>query len=242
MNFQLITTEEVRPGIALITMNRPERRNALSIQMREELYEALAVERARDSTRAVIITGAGPVFSSGFDLREFGQPERLEDLINSSARFYRELWYFPKAVICAIQGPALAGGLDICVVSDIRICTVDAVFGHPQVKFGGVPLYTPLRWVVGQTVARSMCLRGHFIDAAEALRVGLATEVVPAGQHVQRSIEVAEEILEAPHESMVFSKMYMARSNDSGFDRAFYFEHDDSFRRRADIIRRNRKG
>src|SRR3972149_2799228 len=106
MAFQLITVETPRPGIAQITLNRPERRNALSIHMREELFAVLQEQRQTASTRVLIIAGAGPVFCSGFDVREFGQPERMEDLINSSAKFYRDLWYFPKAVIAAIQGPA----------------------------------------------------------------------------------------------------------------------------------------
>lgn len=241
MAYQLIKVEYPRAGVAQITMNRPERRNALSIQMREELYQALQEERVNDDVRVVIFTGAGPCFSSGFDLSEFGKPERLDDLINSSAKFYRSLWYYPKATIAAIDGPALAGGLDLLVFCDIRLCTESAVFGHPQVKFGGVPIYTPLRWIVGDTAARSLCLRGNYIDAQEALRIGLVGEVLPADGHLPRALEIADEIMEAPPESLAFSKAYMQRSPDSSFDTAFYFEHDDSFRRRMEVIVRNRE-
>lgn len=240
MAYQLIKVEHPRAGVALITLNRPERRNALSIQMREELYQALQEQRVNDDVRVLVFTGAGPCFCSGFDLSEFGKPERLDDLITSSAKLYRALWYYPKATIAAVDGPALAGGLDLLVFCDIRLCTASAVFGHPQVKFGGVPIYTPLRWIVGDTAARSLCLRGNYIDAQEALRIGLVGEVLPADGHVPRALEIAEEIMEAPPESLAFSKAYMQRSPDSSFDTSFYFEHDDSFRRRMEVIVRNR--
>lgn len=236
MTFQLITVEHPQTGIALITLNRPERRNALSIQMREEMYQALLEQREDSSVRVIIFTGAGPAFSSGFDRREFGKPELYEALIASSSQFYRELWHFPKPVISAIDGATFAGGLDIAVFSDLRICTEGAFFGHPQVKFGGAPMYTPLRWLVGQTMARSMCLRGQIIDAEEALRVGLVNEVVPPEQHVTRSIEIAEEIMEAPPEYIAYAKAHMSRSNGVSFDTAFYIEHDARFRRRMDEL------
>lgn len=96
MEFQTIKIEEVAGGIAIATLSRPERRNAISIQMRFEISHCLKNWGNSSSVGVVIFTGADPVFSAGFDLNEFGQPERFDELLESSSIYHRDIWYFPK--------------------------------------------------------------------------------------------------------------------------------------------------
>ncbi len=177
MEFQTIRTAERPGGIGVITLNRPEKRNAISILMRREI--SVCLDRWRDNAEigTVIFTGAGPVFSAGFDLDEFRQPACFADLLESSSCYHRDLWRFPKPTIAAVNGPAMGGGFDLATLCDLRLCAESAIFGHPEVKFGAPPLFTPLRWIVGEGLARDLCLTGRRFDAREAHRIGLVSEV-----------------------------------------------------------------
>ncbi len=176
------------------------------------------------------MTGSGSTFSAGFDLTEFKQPERFEELYESSAKYHRDVWNFPKPTISAINGPALGGGVDLATLCDIRICSESAVFGHPEIKFGAPPLFTPLRWIVGDGIARDLCLTGRKIDAREAYRVGLVSEIVEADKLLERAVEIGISILEAPLESLQFVKRYFIGNAGRGFEDSFRIEHDQAFR------------
>ena len=166
MEYQTIQTQERKDKIGIITLNRPDKRNALSIMMRNEISACLNNWADADHIGLVIFTGAGATFSAGFDLKEFGQPELMEEVYKSSASYHRILWNFHKPTIAAINGTALGGAFDLTTLCDIRICNKLAVFGHPEIKFGGPPLYTPLRWIIGGGLARDLCLTGRKIDSA----------------------------------------------------------------------------
>src|SRR5512145_1680543 len=164
-------------GIGVLTLNRPDKRNAISIRMRREISHCLREWGDSGQVGAAILTGAGSVFSAGFDLSEFREPARFDELLDSSSRYHRDVWNFPKPLIAAVNGPAMGGGFDLAALCDIRICSPAASFGHPEIKFGGPPLFTPLRWIVGDGLARDLVLTGRPIDAAEAHRVGLVSRV-----------------------------------------------------------------
>lgn len=229
MEFQTIDAQERSDGIAIITLNRPERRNAISILMRQEVSACLESWRESSAIGAVIITGSGKAFSAGFDLDEFRQPERFEELFASSSRYHRDVWYFQKPVIAAVNGPAMGGGFDLATLCDIRLCLGTASFGHPEIKFGAPPLFTPLRWIVGDGLARDLCLTGRRIDAAEAHRIGLVSEVVQ-GNVLERAEQIAVTILEAPLAALQFTKRFMTESGGIGFEESFRIEHDRAFR------------
>ena len=145
-----------RDGIATITLNRPDKKNALSIALRDEITEALAGLAADDSLKCVVVTGAGDTFCAGFDLKEFDrarEPGFGETLWASSDRYHRACLEFPLPMIAAVNGSALAGGFDLAVMCDIRIASTTARFGHPEVTFGDV-VYGPLHDLVGGAVAR----------------------------------------------------------------------------------------
>lgn len=107
-------------GLGTIILNRPERRNAISILMRQEISDCLTAWNEDDNVRCVIVTGAGNTFSSGFDLEEFKQVERQAELLASSSRYHLDLWSFSKPTIAVINGPAMGGGFDLACFCDIR--------------------------------------------------------------------------------------------------------------------------
>jgi len=162
MDYQAIQVD-VTEKIGTITLNRPEKRNALSILVRKEITDCLEQWEGDESVGVVIITGAGPVFSAGFDLKEFSKPELAKEVFKSSAVYHRVVWNYGKPTIAAVNGHAFGGGFDLATLCDVRICNTGAVFGHPEIKFGAPPLYTPLRWIVGSGMARDLCLTGRHI-------------------------------------------------------------------------------
>ena len=168
-----------REGVATVTLNRPEKRNALSIAVRDAVSDALDRLTLDDDVKVVVVTGAGEVFSAGFDLREFEQPEIAEQLWASSDRFHRAWLEFPLPTVAAVNGPALAGGFDLAVMCDVRVASSTARFAHPELAFGDV-VYGPLHDLVGGSVARDLCLTGRILEAAEALTLGWSRRWSPA--------------------------------------------------------------
>ena len=229
MGFQTIQVQERADNIGIITLNRPEKRNAISILMRQEISACLENWKGLSSIGAGIVTGTGNAFTAGFDLDEFRQPERFADLVESSSCYHRDLWNFPKPVIAAVNGPAMGGGFDLAVFCDIRLCSETALFGHPEIKFGAPPLFTPLRWIIGDGLARDLCLTGRRINAQEAHRIGLVSEVVEPERLLERALLLAATILEAPLATLEFTKRFFTESGGWGFDESFLIEPDRAF-------------
>ena len=120
----------------------------------------------------------------------------------------------------------------MAVFCDIRLCSEQAVFAHPEIKFGGAPIFTPLRWIVGDGLARDLCFTGRAIDAAEAHRIGLVSEVLPTDDLLPRALEFARMIVEAPAEILRFTKEYMNANLGADFEESFRLEHDEVFDRK----------
>jgi len=192
-------------SVATITMNRPEKRNALSIQLRDDVSDALDALARDDELKVVVITGAGDFFSAGFDLKEFADPGLAERLWASSDRFHHAVLRFPLPTIAAVNGPALAGGFDLAVLCDVRIASTTARFAHPEFSFGDV-VYSPLHDLVGGATARELALTARELDASEALDLHLVNAVVPPEQLGNEVDAVVERIRRAPREFLVRSK------------------------------------
>ncbi len=220
---------EHQPPVALVVLNRPEKRNALSVRLREELLAVLEGLEHDQAVRAVVLTGSGNVFCAGFDLNEFHDPERRKASFSNSSVFHRRVWQYPKPIVAAINGPALAGGLDLALLCDIRICSSKSIFGHPEIKFGAVPLFSILKYVVGEGAARHLCLTGHPVTAAEALRMGLVSEVTAPEDVCSRALELARMVAEAPLETVAFTKHCMVTAAGLDFEASFTQEHDQGF-------------
>lgn len=199
-------------GVATLTLDRPEKRNALSTQLRIEISDALDALALDEGVRTVVVTGAGPAFCAGFDLGEFqvDDADFQRRLWASSDRYHRTVLEFPLPVIAAVNGPALAGGFDLAVMCDIRIASTTARFAHPEIRFGDV-VYGPLHDLVGGAVARDLCLTGRPIDAAEALALHVVTTVCEPGELAALAGERAAMIAQAPRDVLVRTKAKMAR-------------------------------
>ncbi|HSO94746.1 MAG TPA: enoyl-CoA hydratase/isomerase family protein [Acidimicrobiia bacterium] len=197
-------------GVATLTLTRAEKRNALSIALRDEMSDALDRLAAADTTRVVVITATGDVFSAGFDLDEFAAPELATQLWESSDRWHHRVLTFPLPTVAAVNGAALGGGFDLAVMCDLRLCADHATFGHPEHRFSQV-VYGPLHDLVGGARARDLALTGRRVDAAEAHALGLVTRVVPAAALRDEAVATAREIAGAPRDVLMAMKAKIIR-------------------------------
>jgi enoyl-CoA hydratase/carnithine racemase len=192
-------------GVAVLRLDRAEKRNALSIALRDEMSDALDRLAADEGLRALVVTGAGDTFSAGFDLDEFADARVAETLWSSSDRWHRRVLTFPLPTVAAVNGPALGGGFDLAVMCDLRVASETARFAHPEHRFSPV-VYAPLHDLVGGGVARDLALTGRSVDAAEAASLGLVTRAVPADAVLESATGVAREIALAPRPVLLAMK------------------------------------
>jgi methylglutaconyl-CoA hydratase len=189
-------------AVATITLNRPEKRNALSFELLDELMAALD-EVEQSDAQVLIITGAGKAFCAGMDLEELKSllgKTREENVKDSAhmAQIFRRIYDFPKPTIAAVNGAAIAGGTGIATMCDFTIAVPEAKFGYTEVRIGFVAAIVSsiLVWQVGHKVARDVLMTGRLFDAAEAYRFGLVNEVVAAEQLMPRVRQLASQLLE----------------------------------------------
>ena len=205
MSDQLVLRTVPEDGVVTLTLNRAEKKNALSIAVRDELSDALDELAGDDTVKTVVVTGAGDVFSAGFDLREFQQPELTEQLWKSSDRFHATVLRFPLPIVAAVNCPAIAGGFDLAVMCDVRVAAETARFSHPEIEFGDV-VYGPLRDVVGGGLARELCFTGRVVEAEEAKAIGLVASVVPVGALADEVARYTKMIDRAPRDVLLRTK------------------------------------
>lgn len=205
MSENIVDVTRPRERIAVLTLRRPQKKNALSVALRDAMTARLAELSADESVWTVIVTGADGTFSAGFDLDEFsaaGNQVHADRLWRSSDAFHRALLTCPLPLVAAVEGVAYAGGFDLAVLCDVRVASRSARFAHPEVAFGDV-MYGPLRELVGGASARDLVLTGRRVDADEALRLGLVSRLVDEGQALPAAIEVAVDIAKAPREVLL---------------------------------------
>jgi enoyl-CoA hydratase len=212
----LVIVERPAEGVVLVTLDRPDRRNALSVALRDQVSDHLDELAADESVRVLVIAAAGPVFSAGFDLREFERamedPQFGEELWASSDRYHRRVLTFPLPSIAAVGGPAVAGGMDLAVMCDLRVASTTASFSHPEYTFGDV-VYGPLRDLVGGARARELCMTGRVLDAQEALAIGLVNAVVEPDRVIDRALEMAGAVAAAPRAMLLRTKEKVLRQS-----------------------------
>ena len=168
--------------VGTLTLARPEKRNALSIELREAIASALG-KLVEGGGRCTVITGAPPVFCAGMDVTQFGgPPEQRVRLLAATEAWVGALVEHPVPLIAAVNGAALGGGFAMALLADIRIAGESARFGFPEIKRGIPPSLGAALSSLAPAVARDLCLSGREIDAAEALRLGVVSEVVPDEQ------------------------------------------------------------
>ena len=209
-------------GFAVVTLQRPEKRNALSIDLRVELADAFAELSADDSLACVVLTGAGSAFCAGMDMTQFGgDQDHRRLLVETSTGAFHAVGRCPKAVVAAVNGPALAGGFALALICDIRIATHTARFGYPELPRGIPPSYASTRAVLAPAAARELCLTGRVIDADEALRLGVVSEVVSDVDLPARAVSLAEEIAALPRAAVLETKRRILLDAESSWGALF---------------------
>ena len=190
---------ETADAVATITIDRPEKRNALNTQVRRELLEALDAIEADDAVRVVVITGAGEkAFIAGADIGEFAERTPIQQrAAMEGRRVFEAIAAFPRPVIASINGYALGGGCELALACDLRIAARSARLGQPEVNLGILPGgggTQRLPRLVGMGRAMRMALTGELVTAEEAERIGLVEEVVDDNALVERTRELAGSI------------------------------------------------
>ena len=203
-------------GLAIIALNRPDKRNAISYELIEDLLRAFD-EIAKSSALVLVLTGAGKAFCSGMDLENLKSligrtPEQSLKDTQTMARLFRTLYEFPKPTIAAVNGAAIAGGTGLATLCDFTLAVPDAKFGYTEVRIGFVPaiVSTFLLRQVGEKMARDLLLTGRLFDAAEAQRIGLVSEIVPAENLMTRARELAAQLMDNSPASLRYTKRLLS--------------------------------
>jgi enoyl-CoA hydratase/carnithine racemase len=192
---RMVGVERHDGGVALVELQRPEKRNALSIELRIALADALDSLAADDELRCAVLTGAGPAFCAGMDVTQFGGDEANRRLlVETSERLFDTVARFPLPLIAAVNGPAIAGGFVLALLCDVRIAGLRARFGFPEVGRHIPPSYAAARAALPPATARWLCLTGRVLDAGEAERHGVVQEVIDDAVLRERAVQLATEI------------------------------------------------
>jgi enoyl-CoA hydratase len=197
----MLVERERREHVAILTINRPEARNAINGDVAQAMEEALDEIEADDDVRVVVLTGRGTVFSAGADLKMVASGRGMEAMTKRGGFAGLATRTFPKPIIAAVNGPALAGGFEIVLACDMVVAADDAVFGIPEVirglfAAGGGLVRLPKR--VALPLALELALTGDPIDAARAYTVGLVNRVVPADTVLDEALTLAHRIASHP--------------------------------------------
>jgi len=220
-----------RDRVAVITINRPEKRNALNIQTRAEGAAALDELRADDSVRVVIFTGAGDkAFIAGADIAEFAERTAISQReIMLERGLFNAVDTFPKPIIAMVNGYCLGGGCEVALACDIRVASEKASFGQPEINLGIIPGgggTQRLTRLVGEGKAMEMILTGEIIDAHTAFSLGLVNHVVPADQLEAKTMEIANRIADKSPIALRLAKEAIRLASRSNLDEGLRREVD----------------
>lgn len=196
-----LLVEHPSDDIVVLRLNRPQVRNALNLDVRVRLADAIGRYGAGATTRCLIVTGSDTVFAAGADIGEMAGAGPVEVMARNVQQYYRAIMDCPKPVIAAVEGFALGGGLELALCADIIVAGEGAKMGLPEVKLGilaGGGGTQKLARLVGLKRAMLLLLTGRMFGATEAVAMGVASEAVPAGQALARALELAREIAAMP--------------------------------------------
>ena len=226
-------------GIATLTFNRPEKRNAVSYELIGEMLLALA-EAERSDAEVLIITGAGKAFCSGMDLDNLRaitsrSAEQIRADSETMAKLFRTIYQFPKPTIAAVNGAAMGGGCGIATLCDFTVAADEAKFGYTEVKIGFLPaiVSTFLVLQVGEKRARNLLLTGRVFSAEEAKHLGIVTDVVPGARLMQMARELAETLMLSSPASLRATKRLLSAFNKDELDRRLAMAVEENARIRS---------
>ena len=212
-------------GIATITLNRPDKRNAISYELIDDLIAALK-QAAGSSAQVVVLTGSGSAFCSGMDMENLKQitgrtnEQNMQDS-ETMASLFRTLYDFPKPTIAAVNGPAIAGGTGLATLCDFTLAVPEAKFGYTEVRIGFVPAIVSSFLIanIGEKRARDLLLTGRIFDAEEAYKLGLVNEIVAPDRLMPRTLELAAQLMENSPASLRATKKLLSGYTREQLDR-----------------------
>jgi len=232
-------TLEYDGALAIATLARPEKRNAISYELIDDVLRALE-EVERSAAQVLILTGSGKAFCSGMDLdnlRSITSRTAEENRADSAtmARLFRTLYEFPKITVAAVNGAAIAGGCGLATLCDFTLASSEAKFGYTEVRIGFIPaiVSTFLLRQVGEKQARDLLLTGRIIGADEAFRLGLVNEVVSAEKLMPRAREFAASLMESSPASLAATKHLLKSYSSADLDRQIAAAVDENARIRT---------
>jgi len=238
---------EKRGSIAWITLNRPRQYNAYNVEMRDRLYEALWAVHHDPEITAMVLTGAGPAFSTGGDLREFGSAP--SPVVARWVRFRRDVWgllrSLPVPTIAAVHGFTVGGGLEILLLCDVAIAADDTRICFPETGTGMIPGVAGTQTAsrrLGMGWALDLCITGRWIDPDQALCIGLVAEVVPAAMLEDRAMALARELGATPRHVAAIIKTAIWEGLELPIERALELERRLGQRLKAAGASITRKG
>jgi enoyl-CoA hydratase len=196
-----VIVERHSGDIVVLKINRPQVRNALNLDVRTRLADEVARSSADETVRCIVITGSETVFAAGADIGEMADAGPVEVMSRNVQKYWRVLTDCPKPLIAAVEGFALGGGLELALCADIIVAGEGAKLGLPEVKVGILPGgggTQKLARLVGRQRAMLLIMTGRMFSAAEALSMGVVSEIAPAGQALARALEIAGEIAAMP--------------------------------------------
>jgi len=220
---------EVNDGIALITLNRPERRNSINRDLLVHLYNYIEEVSSRDEIKCAVITGNGKSFCSGIDLAVIGK-ENIFDPRGDGRDLPDIIASCSKPLIAAVNGHAITGGFEIALNCDFIIASDNAVFADTHAKVGihpGWGMTQLLQQAVGIRMAKQMSLSCRFVDADEALRIGLVNEVVLHENLLNRVMEICGEIVSTQYDMMMKIKLLIESQNNATLSGAYEYERNE---------------
>ena len=232
-HFKFITVDsEYEDGIALVTLNRPEVHNALSLTLMEELGDALTRLDKDTSVKSVILTGNDKAFSVGADLKEVATSQTIDLLIIDQFSIWDEMGRFKKPLIAAVSGWVVGGGCELAMLCDMVIASDTAKFGQPEIRRGigsGAGGTQRLPRAVGKAKAMEIILTGDYIEAAEAMQIGLINRVYPVEEYLNGALNIARKISELPPLAVRLAKESVNKAFNSTLTDGLTFERKNYY-------------
>jgi enoyl-CoA hydratase len=245
----LVLVERTGWGVRLV-MNRPDKLNALSVELRDALTVDVEAAIADDAVRVIVISGSGRAFCAGYDLSEAAPTDAWgwREVLERDVAAALAIWRCPKPVIAQVHGYALAGGLELAMACDLIVAAEDAQLGEPEIRFGSAPVTLLMPFLVGQKKTRELLFTGDLVDGREAERIGLVNRAVPADRLAAEVDALADRLARVPPDVMAPTKLMLNRAMeasgflaavDSGLDLQSFVNMSETAREFDAVVRRD---
>jgi enoyl-CoA hydratase/carnithine racemase len=217
MSAEPVVLAESTPWGVRLVLNRPDKLNAISVELREGLDAAIADAVADERVRVIVIAGAGRAFCAGYDLSEFAPNSAWgwREVLARDVEATMAVWRCPKPVIAQVHGYALAGGLELAMACDLIVAAEDAQLGEPEIRFGSAPVTLLMPYLIGQKKTREMLMTGDLVDGREAHRIGLVNRVVAADRLADEVDTLADRLARVPRDVMEPTKLMLNRAMEA---------------------------